>query len=89
MALTIYIHYFLLQSAQSIQSKNFFNEGLIWRFRFLMLATLVTACMTTIGFIIGQVSEGKLLSFYSFVHFSIENFNCKTKKASSIPCRFG
>ena len=34
-------------------------EGLIWRFRFLMLATLVTAAMTTIGFIIGQVSEGQ------------------------------
>ena len=34
-------------------------EGLIWRFRFLMLATLVTACLTTIGFIIGQVSEGQ------------------------------
>ena len=34
-------------------------EGLIWRFRFLMLATLVTACMTTVGFIIGQVSEGE------------------------------
>ena len=33
-------------------------EGLIWRFRFLMLATLATACLTTIGFIIGQVSEG-------------------------------
>ncbi len=34
-------------------------EGLIWRFRFLMLITLVTACMTTTGFIIGQVSEGQ------------------------------
>ena len=33
-------------------------EGLIWRFRFLMLATLATACLTTIGFIIGQLSEG-------------------------------
>ena len=34
-------------------------EGIIWRFRFLMLATLVTAAMTTIGFILGQVSEGQ------------------------------
>ncbi len=33
-------------------------QGLIWRFRFLMLATLVTAAMTTIGFILGQVAEG-------------------------------
>jgi len=34
-------------------------EGLIWRFRFLMAATLFTAALTTIGFIIGQVSEGQ------------------------------
>ena len=34
-------------------------EGLIWRFRFLMLVTVVTAAMTTVGFIIGQVSEGQ------------------------------
>jgi hypothetical protein len=34
-------------------------EGLIWRFRFLMMATLVTAALTTIGFIIGQVSDGQ------------------------------
>lgn len=35
------------------------ERGVIWRFRFLMLITLVTACMTTTGFIIGQVSEGQ------------------------------
>ena len=34
-------------------------QGIIWRFRFLMMATLVTAAMTTIGFILGQVSEGQ------------------------------
>eukprot|EP00094_Tigriopus_californicus_P009351 TCALIF_09017-PA protein Name:"Similar to wls Protein wntless (Drosophila sechellia)" AED:0.06 eAED:0.06 QI:0/0/0/1/0.66/0.5/4/0/572 len=34
-------------------------QGIIWRFRFLMLATLVTAALTTIGFILGQVSEGQ------------------------------
>ena len=34
-------------------------QGIIWRFRFLMLATLFTAAMTTIGFILGQVSEGQ------------------------------
>ena len=33
-------------------------QGIIWRFRFLMMATLVTAAMTTISFILGQVSEG-------------------------------
>jgi len=49
------------QSAISAMSKvrRIHYEGLIWRFRFLMLATLVTACMTTVGFIIGQVSEGQ------------------------------
>merc|ERR1712045_17803 len=34
-------------------------QGIIWRFRFLMMATLVTAALTVIGFIIGQVSEGQ------------------------------
>ena len=34
-------------------------QGLIWRFRFLMMATLITAALTVIGFIIGQVSEGQ------------------------------
>ena len=34
-------------------------QGIIWRFRFLMMATLVTAAMTTIGFILGQVAEGQ------------------------------
>jgi len=33
-------------------------QGLIWRFKFLMLATVFTAALTVIGFIIGQVEEG-------------------------------
>jgi len=33
-------------------------SGLIWRFKFLMLATVFTAALTVIGFIIGQVAEG-------------------------------
>lgn len=32
--------------------------GIIWRFKFLMLATVFTAALTVIGFIIGQVAEG-------------------------------
>ncbi|XP_053694928.1 protein wntless [Sabethes cyaneus] len=34
-------------------------EGIIYRFQFLMLATLLCAALTVIGFIIGQVSEGR------------------------------
>lgn len=34
-------------------------EGVIYRFKFLMLATLLCAAMTIIGFILGQVSEGR------------------------------
>lgn len=33
-------------------------KGIIWRFRFLKLVTLITAAITLIGFIIGRVSEG-------------------------------
>ena len=33
-------------------------QGIIWRFKFLMLATVFTAALTVIGFIIGQVEEG-------------------------------
>merc|ERR1719291_320779 len=33
-------------------------QGIVWRFKFLMLATLLTAALTVIGFIIGQVAEG-------------------------------
>lgn len=34
-------------------------EGIIYRFQFLMLATLLCAALTVIGFILGQVSEGQ------------------------------
>ncbi|CAL4066570.1 unnamed protein product, partial [Meganyctiphanes norvegica] len=34
-------------------------EGIIYRFKVLMLATLLCAAMTVIGFILGQVSEGR------------------------------
>lgn len=33
-------------------------QGVIYRFKFLMLATLICAAMTIIGFILGQASEG-------------------------------
>lgn len=34
-------------------------EGVIYRFKFLMLATLLCAALTVTGFILGQVSEGR------------------------------
>lgn len=34
-------------------------QGVIYRFKFLMLATLLCAAMTIVGFIMGQVSEGR------------------------------
>ena len=34
-------------------------SGIIWRFRFLQLATLVTAALTSIGFILVRVAEGQ------------------------------
>lgn len=34
-------------------------EGIIYRFRFLMLATLTCAAMTVVGFIVDQMSEGR------------------------------
>ena len=34
-------------------------EGLIWRFRFLLWATVICAIITAIGFIIGQVAENQ------------------------------
>jgi hypothetical protein len=33
-------------------------QGIIWRFKFLMLATLLTAALTVIGFIIGKFNTG-------------------------------
>ncbi|CAO1377204.1 unnamed protein product [Diamesa hyperborea] len=34
-------------------------EGIIYRFKFLMLATLLCALLTIVGFVLGQVSEGR------------------------------
>ncbi|KAK2589041.1 hypothetical protein KPH14_001881 [Odynerus spinipes] len=34
-------------------------EGVIYRFKFLMMATLLCASLTVIGFILGQVAEGQ------------------------------
>ncbi|XP_011151645.1 protein wntless [Harpegnathos saltator] len=34
-------------------------EGVIYRFKFLMIATLLCASLTVIGFILGQVAEGQ------------------------------
>ena len=33
--------------------------GIIYRFKFLMITTLICAAMTVIGFILGQVTEDK------------------------------
>lgn len=41
------------------QARRIHYEGIIWRFQFLMVATLVCAFLTVIGFILGQVSEGQ------------------------------
>lgn len=40
-------------------SRRKYYQGLIYRFKFLMLATLVCAALTVIFFIISQVSEGQ------------------------------
>ncbi|XP_076042789.1 protein wntless-like isoform X2 [Oratosquilla oratoria] len=40
-------------------SRRMHYEGIIYRFKALMLATLLCAAMTVIGFILGQVSEGR------------------------------
>lgn len=34
-------------------------EGIIYRFKFMMLTTLICAALTVIGFILGQVAEGQ------------------------------
>ena len=58
---TIMINIFHLKATLSNMSRvrRLHYQGIIWRFRFLMMATLVTAALTVIGFIIGQVSEGQ------------------------------
>merc|ERR1719150_2028871 len=45
--------------SQMSRVRRLHYQGIIWRFRFLMMPPLATAAMTTIGFILGQVSEGQ------------------------------
>lgn len=45
-----------LPSMSSVRRLHY--EGIIYRFKFLMLATLACAAMTIVGFILDQVSEG-------------------------------
>ncbi|XKL62438.1 hypothetical protein PGB90_002271 [Kerria lacca] len=46
-----------LPSMSSVRRLHY--EGIIYRFKFLMLATLTCAAMTVIGFILDQVSDGR------------------------------
>ncbi|XP_054280120.1 protein wntless [Macrosteles quadrilineatus] len=46
-----------LPSMSSLRRLHY--EGVIYRFKFLMIATLLCAAMTVIGFILNQVSEGR------------------------------
>ncbi|KAH8339500.1 hypothetical protein KR074_010776 [Drosophila pseudoananassae] len=41
------------------QARRLHYEGLIYRFKFLMLATLLCAALTVAGFIMGQMAEGQ------------------------------
>ncbi|XP_017133763.1 protein wntless isoform X2 [Drosophila elegans] len=41
------------------QARRLHYEGLIYRFKFLMLATLVCAALTVAGFVMGQMAEGQ------------------------------
>lgn len=41
------------------QARRLHYEGLIYRFKFLMLATLLCAGLTVAGFIMGQMAEGR------------------------------
>lgn len=45
----------VLPSMSSVRRLHY--EGVIYRFKFLMLATLLCAAMTVIGFILGQVRK--------------------------------
>ncbi|KAG7206268.1 hypothetical protein KM043_003652 [Ampulex compressa] len=47
----------ILPSMSSVRRLHY--EGVIYRFKFLMIATLLCASLTVIGFILGQVAEGQ------------------------------
>lgn len=40
-------------------ARRMYYEGIIYRFKFLMMTTVVCAALTVISFIVGQVSEGR------------------------------
>ncbi|XP_023226791.1 protein wntless-like isoform X2 [Centruroides sculpturatus] len=40
-------------------TRRMYYEGIIYRFKFLMMSTLLCAALTVISYIIGQVSEGR------------------------------
>ncbi|OAD53292.1 Protein wntless [Eufriesea mexicana] len=40
-------------------SRRLHYEGVVYRFKFLMIATLLCASLTVVGFILGQVAEGQ------------------------------
>ena len=48
-------------------------EGIIYRFEFLMLATLLCAAMTVIGFILGQFDEGGHWKWDEDVHIQLSS----------------
>lgn len=54
---TINVKRSALPSMSSIRRLHY--EGIIYRFKFLMLATLTCAAMTVVGFILDQASEGQ------------------------------
>lgn len=41
------------------QARRLHYVGIIYRFQFLMLTTLICAALTVVGFIMGQASEGQ------------------------------
>ncbi|XP_029839434.1 protein wntless isoform X1 [Ixodes scapularis] len=41
------------------QARRMYYEGIIYRFKFLLLATQICAALTVIAYIVGQVSEGR------------------------------
>ncbi len=50
-----------LQSAIAAMSsvRRLHYSGLVWRFHFLIAATLLTSAVTAVGFILGRVAEGQ------------------------------
>lgn len=53
------IKYKALTISSMSNARRIFYQGIVYRFKFLMLATLLCAALTVISFIIGQVAEGR------------------------------